>query len=717
MSLIPCVAILLSVLVLSGDGYGQRGPQVTIDFPISGSRHNYFPKISGHVYSSDSTSVTISIQIFSPGNSVWDGKNWVSLSSTDFFLGSGSMGVAPTVSGNEWSLKTLPRQLDAKNKGGSYWIKVEASNSKGLVDTQLRSISISPIEVFVLDANERFTGTDFVRRKKRLGDLDAERYLNLIGSRFLSGAVTDGASKLLVIAKGKSYGSVTFETSADVGSYISDIETSTPARYSIRTDECNKPMSAELRLQTTVVRKIPDKYRLELYRCTTGDVPGGAFSFLEADSPAVDVLPYEKREPSEFYWFALYTVPPYLPADKPNSILGHFLAITANFTPLDRSDRPLSDDSLGATKRIIRLRRPPVILVHGVNDNAGSWQSDPKTNSVLRNAGFDVRAIDYKQTNSESFETNKEVILHNPRGLISCNNGKEVSINDNLSRHASGLVLQVLGVPLFAGNGCTIGEVLWEYRSAGIAISRVDIVAHSMGGLLARMLYQQPSYRSSDNFWQGYIRRLITIGTPHFGSNIANVVIANSNSMNRGVCTLPAVYWETGLRHFDAPANTDLAIGSRALSAIKETKVLAHAITTRAWTLRDAYLDRYKEVRLCPFRLNGMIVSPQELYVRSTCADKPCDMAVTEVSAAGGLRKPGTVTSFPNKNHPEEIMHGEQIRSSVIREKVKELLMGDNKPFDPDGFPSVASQRQHFPPNSLDPPICFPLRGRMHCTR
>lgn len=44
--------------------------------------------------------------------------------------------------------------------------------------------------------------------------------------------------------------------------------------------------------------------------------------------------------------------------------------------------------------------------------------------------------------------------------------------------------------------------------------SQVDIVAHSMGGLVARSYIQTPAYR-------GDIRKLITLGTPHFGAPIA----------------------------------------------------------------------------------------------------------------------------------------------------------------------------------------------------
>ena len=52
----------------------------------------------------------------------------------------------------------------------------------------------------------------------------------------------------------------------------------------------------------------------------------------------------------------------------------------------------------------------------------------------------------------------------------------------------------------------------------------MDIVAHSMGGLIARGLCQQNGYKAKENYMKGQIRRLITIGTPHFGAGLAGIL-------------------------------------------------------------------------------------------------------------------------------------------------------------------------------------------------
>jgi hypothetical protein len=69
--------------------------------------------------------------------------------------------------------------------------------------------------------------------------------------------------------------------------------------------------------------------------------------------------------------------------------------------------------------------------------------------------------------------------------------------------------------------------ILMKYNDKGIAASQVDIIAHSMGGLMARGFTQQSDYKNENNSMKGYIHRLITIGTPHFGAQLAKILYDN----------------------------------------------------------------------------------------------------------------------------------------------------------------------------------------------
>jgi triacylglycerol esterase/lipase EstA (alpha/beta hydrolase family) len=50
-----------------------------------------------------------------------------------------------------------------------------------------------------------------------------------------------------------------------------------------------------------------------------------------------------------------------------------------------------------------------------------------------------------------------------------------------------------------------IHNILGEYHHFSIAASQVDIVAHSMGGLMARGFVQQHDYKRKENYMKGSI--------------------------------------------------------------------------------------------------------------------------------------------------------------------------------------------------------------------
>ena len=70
-------------------------------------------------------------------------------------------------------------------------------------------------------------------------------------------------------------------------------------------------------------------------------------------------------------------------------------------------------------------------------------------------------------------------------------------------------------------------KALDKLRRQGIAATQVDVVAHSMGGLVTRARVAQESYRSWDNYHKGEFHKIITVGTPHLGSPAADWMIAN----------------------------------------------------------------------------------------------------------------------------------------------------------------------------------------------
>ncbi|MFC1650531.1 T9SS type A sorting domain-containing protein [Candidatus Latescibacterota bacterium] len=124
----------------------------------------------------------------------------------------------------------------------------------------------------------------------------------------------------------------------------------------------------------------------------------------------------------------------------------------------------------------IHPERTPLVLLHGVEGNAGYWGNIPKS---LTAEGFDVWSVYYP----------------NVQGILSSARLLKDALNKITDEYNEGLV---------------------------------DIVAHSMGGLVARayIMWDDDGDGNTD-FYDNNISHLMMIGTPNHGSEIAHKVHTN----------------------------------------------------------------------------------------------------------------------------------------------------------------------------------------------
>jgi len=104
--------------------------------------------------------------------------------------------------------------------------------------------------------------------------------------------------------------------------------------------------------------------------------------------------------------------------------------------------------SSGNVNTTLDLLRPPIVLVHGVWSDSGAWQ---QLDTYLTDRGFTVLRPDYRADSAGSFDP-KDV--GHPY-LIATVNLATLQARESL-------------------------------RSSGIAVTQVDVVGHSLGGLIAR---------------------------------------------------------------------------------------------------------------------------------------------------------------------------------------------------------------------------------------
>jgi pimeloyl-ACP methyl ester carboxylesterase len=184
-------------------------------------------------------------------------------------------------------------------------------------------------------------------------------------------------------------------------------------------------------------------------------------------------------------------------------------------------------DSTGTTKASVDLTivRPPVILIHGLWSSAiEAWANFIPTGgdqnllwNNLPNGG--LLTVDYKQPLSTAIATTDPPYKQ--------------SIVSKITRNAMGFDYNV---PFVLDS---IRSFLGTFRATlNVAAGQADVVAHSMGGNIARSMPKPSSqwtFFDDTNYQKGPIHKLITIGTPHLGTPLAQDLLSSSNDCVRKV--------------------------------------------------------------------------------------------------------------------------------------------------------------------------------------
>lgn len=290
----------------------------------------------------------------------------------------------------------------------------------------------------------------------------------------------------------------------------------------------------------------------------------------------------------------------------------------------------------------IRVYRPPVLLVHGLASKGenliGLKHFLVKTKSNLPEL---ILAADYAATNDEEFAVNKDVV---PYG---------------------------------------ISDLILAAKYLGIAAKKADVIGHSMGGILARLYLQSDQYDSD-------INKLITLNTPHSGSQVANYIFSFNSNATRlkllcGLLWLADYADATDLNCLDGAIH-DLQVDSDAIcndlngERLNANIVPSHAIVT----VHDNF---WKEAFLNRIILNTSVATLFDL--------EPHDFVVALSSQKGGLPN-SAVSEFTN-------IHTGSFDNEDVQKRIRSLLNQDpeNLEFSPIGF--APPKLEYIEPVPFDP--------------
>lgn len=417
-------------------------------------------------------------------------------------------------------------------------------------------------------------------------------------------------------------------------------------------------------------------------------VPGPGqmkFSLIDAASPAdggIGAVGSASRSNSvtvavqqvtsgNYYAFALYTSPEDFNTGSYAQQKSRSVKFAAQYLPTSGSGFQ--------SENVINIVRPPVVVLHDFWSNCQQWTSG--LTGIYVDPLFDVTCLDY--SSSGSLEQN------------------------------------VLAVP------DSLFKALSKLRDNEIAVTQADVIAHGMGGLLARKYVDWSGYHRSINFNKGDFNRLITMNTPHLGTRLADetVVMREHLRTNNPAAfeVLKKSLSDSGagiginvlIDGPEAVAIDDLQTGSDAINSIGETRVPSHVFVSkggRAITYQAARPMLYPVTKALYAQMESLHPDTQNLpqaekrtFILGSTSKLFCterdehDLFVAVAEQRGGVGG-AAVSEFVVSSALNE--HFKAQNSSEFHDKLVTLL---NSPVNSESFaPSIPSPRSVAPFNGCD---------------
>jgi len=246
----------------------------------------------------------------------------------------------------------------------------------------------------------------------------------------------------------------------------------------------------------------------------------------------------------EFFALAVYTAP--VDFDRPGTLDNNtnvrYMGIVARYRP-DGSPTP----NLAAAE-VVRVERPPVLAVHGLWSEPSAW--DPLT-EIREDPRWKDRwnALSYKKVNGQSL---------------------------------------AITSPHIKGGVESLTEAM---TNRSVVAARVDVLAHSNGGIMLRKFADGPEYRRADNMGRGDYHKVLFFDSPHHGSPLADIGVSLREVVEKplkldflpyrmgrrgAILTLfegVAVIFGTSYEQVTGPALDDLTTDSAELASLGEFTV------------------------------------------------------------------------------------------------------------------------------------------------
>ena len=195
--------------------------------------------------------------------------------------------------------------------------------------------------------------------------------------------------------------------------------------------------------------------------------------------------------------------------------------------------------------------------------------------------------------------------------------------------------------------------------SEGYAVSKFDLLGHSMGGILARQYLQSSQYQNN-------IHKLITLNTPHSGSQMANF-LSNPLNTGDGLCEYIREFMSgnPATASCQSGAIEDLRVDSPAISTLNNGTGLSKVVPSH--TIATTFPSSTVLTGLARLPKVGMLAYLLNLAITTIFNNEANDGVVALSSQRGGV--PTNAQSYPSSTTP----HSSQGNSTVVNQ-IKSLL-------------------------------------------
>ncbi len=171
----------------------------------------------------------------------------------------------------------------------------------------------------------------------------------------------------------------------------------------------------------------------------------------------------------------------------------------------------------------VTLLRPPLVLIHGLWASPSSWSD---FTPLITDPRWVINKADYSKVIGGQIKSYSPPVPSWAKGNIATTPASALGFAYN----APTVLSQINGFITSFKNGTNPANV-------AVAGVQADIVAHSMGGDITRTMPTISKFYSPTTFALGFVHKVITIGTPHWGSPLATMLLNNNNECVRGVLT------------------------------------------------------------------------------------------------------------------------------------------------------------------------------------